>query len=117
MFRRLYPRAVSKVLQYLRRLSVDLGKPQAPWTEAQIRNKIQRWLSAQFLAELIHYQLELKEGRWHLQFDFDHAAWLRLMAHRLGRTVLLTNRMDWSAEQVAAAYSRQQQIEQVFRGL
>lgn len=39
------------------------------------------------------------------------------MAHRLGRTVLLTNRLDWSAEQVVAAYSGQQRIEQVFRGL
>jgi len=108
---------VSKVLQYLRRLSVDLSKPKARWTETQIRNKIQRWLSAQFLADLIRYQLESQDGHWHLQFDFDHAAWLHLMAHRLGRTVLLTSRMDWSAEQVAAAYSGQQQVEQVFRGL
>ena len=109
--------SVSKVLQYLRRLSVDLSKPKAHWKETQIRNKIQRWLSAQFLAELIRYQLEFRDGHWHLQFEFDHAAWLRLMAPRLGRTVLLTNRMDWSPEQVAAAYSGQQNIEQVFRGL
>jgi transposase len=109
--------SVSKVLQYLRRLSLDLSKPKARWTETQIRNKIQRWLSAQFMADLIHYQLELKDGHWHLQFDFDHAAWLRLMAHRLGRTVLLTNRMDWSAEEISAAYAGQQQVEQVFRGL
>jgi hypothetical protein len=108
---------VAKVLQYLRRLSVDLSKPKARWTEAQIRNKIQRWLSPQFMADLIHYQLALKNGHWHLQFDFDHAAWLRLMDHRLGRTVLLTNRMDWSAEQIAAAYSGQEQVEQVFCGL
>ena len=85
----------SKVLQYLRRLSVDLSKPKARWTETQIRNQIQRWLSPQFMAGLIHYQLELKAGHWQLQFDFDHAAWLRLMGHRLGRTVLLTNRMGW----------------------
>ncbi len=39
------------------------------------------------------------------------------MAQRLGRTVLLTNRMDWTAEQVVAGYSGQQQIERVFRGL
>ena len=108
---------VSKILQYLRRLSVDLSKPKARWTETQIRNKIQRWLSPQFMADLIHYQLDLQDGHWHLQFDFDHAAWLHLMAHRPGRTVLLTNRMDWSAEQVAAAYSGQQHVEQVFRGL
>ena len=39
------------------------------------------------------------------------------MARRLGRTVLLTNHLDWTAGQVAAAYSGQQQIEPVFRGL
>jgi len=109
--------AVSKVLQYLRRLSVELRKPGARWSEAQIRRKIERWLSAQYLNELIRYELQLQHGRWQLQFNFDHAAWSRLAAHRLGRTVLLTNRMDWSAEQVAAAYAGQQQVEQVFRGL
>ena len=31
--------------------------------------------------------------------------------------MLLTNRMDWTAEQVAAGYSGQQSIERVFRGL
>ena len=31
--------------------------------------------------------------------------------------MLLTNRMDWSAEQVVNGYSGQQQVEQVFRGL
>ena len=39
------------------------------------------------------------------------------MTQRLGRTVLPTNRMDWTAEQVALGYSAQQDIERVFRGL
>jgi transposase len=41
----------------------------------------------------------------------------QLWSQRLGRTVLLTNRLDWTAEQVVAGYSGQQQIERVFRGL
>src|SRR5712692_10561447 len=39
------------------------------------------------------------------------------MARRLGRTILLTNRLDWTADQVIAGYDGQQHIEQVFRGL
>jgi transposase len=66
---------------------------------------------------LVRYQLEQRDGRWHLQFDLDHAAFEHLLAHRLGRTTLLTNRMNWTAEQVVAGYSGQQQIERVFRGL
>jgi transposase len=108
---------LSRVLQSLRRLSQQLNKPKARWTELQIRRKIQRWLSGQFLAELIRYQLEERDSRWRLQFDFDSAAFQQLLTQRLGRTVLLTNRMDWTAEQVVAGYAGQQQIERVFRGL
>lgn len=109
--------SLSKALQYLRRFSIELNKPKARWEEGKIRSKIQRWLTGQFLAEVIRYQLEQRDGRWRLQFDFDTAAWRKLLEHRLGRTVLLTNRMDWTAEQVAAGYSGQQSIEKVFRGL
>jgi len=109
--------ALSKALPSMRRLTVELAKPAARFTEAGIRNKIARWLSGAFVSELVRYQLEQRDGRWHLQFDLDHAAFEHLLAHRLGRTTLLTNRMDWTAEQVVMGYSGQQQIERVFRGL
>jgi len=109
--------SLSKVLQSLRRFSMELNKPQARWKEEQIRSKIRRWLSGQYLEELIRYQIESHQGRWRLQFDFDTAAWQRLVNQRLGRTVLLTNRMDWTAEQIALGYSAQQDVERVFRGL
>jgi transposase len=109
--------SLSRVLQSLRRLAKELNKPKARWKPDQIERKIRRWLSAPFLAELIRYQLQEHDAGWHLQFDFDSAALPQLLNQRLGRTVLLTNRMDWSAEQVVAGYSGQQQIERVFRGL
>lgn len=109
--------SLNKALQSLRRFSRELSKPQARWTEDQIRSKIHRWLSGQFLAELVRYRIESRDGGWRLQFDLDTAAWQHLVDHRLGRTVLLTNRMNWSAEQVVTGYSGQQAVERVFRGL
>jgi transposase len=110
--------SLTKVLQALRRLSIDLAKPGRRPKETLIRKKIQRWLSSsQFLEDLISWNLHSDADRWHLQFDFNHAAFHNLLTHRLGRTVLLTNRMDWTAEQVVHGYSGQQQVEQVFRGL
>lgn len=108
---------LSKVLPAMRRLAVELAKPDARFTEEGIRHRLARWLSGAFVSELVRYQLEHRGGRWHLQFDVDQAAFERLLVCRLGRTVLLTNRLDWSAEQVIAGYSGQQQIERVFRGL
>jgi transposase len=109
--------SLSRVLQSLRRFSKELNKPRARWSEEQILRKIQKWLSGQFLSELIRYQLEFRDGQWRLQFDLDAMAFTKLIDHRLGRTVLLTNRMDWTAEQVVAGYVGQQQVERVFRGL
>jgi len=109
--------SLTKVLQSMRRLSLDLAKPGCRLKEDQIRKKIQRWLLNPFLEDLIRWQLHSEAGHWRLQFDFDNGAFLKLLANRLGRTLLLTNRMDWTAEQVVAGYSDQQQIEQVFRGL
>jgi transposase len=109
--------SLSRVLQSLRRLAMELKKPKARSKQEQIERKIRRWLSAPFLAELVRYQLQEQDGKWQLQFDFDSAALPQLLSQRLGRTVLLTNRMDWSAEQVVAGYGGQQSIERVFRGL
>ena len=109
--------SLSKAMQSLSKLARELAKPGASYTERGLRHKIARWLAPQFVEELIHHQLEQRDGRWHLQFDFDHQALEQLLAHRLGRTVLLTNHFDWTAEQVITGYSGQQHIEQVFRGL
>ena len=109
--------ALAKVTQNLRRLVTELSKPKAHFTEQGIQNKINRWLSDSFVREVLQYELEQREGRWHLTFSVNHAALTTLWTERLGRTMLLTNRMDWTPEQVVAGYSGQQQIERVFRGL
>ncbi len=109
--------SLAKTLQALRRLAIDLGKPKARFTDDQLRRKIDRWLAVPYLTDLIRYTLESRQGHWHLQFTFDHGALQHLMARRLGRTILLTNRLDWTADQVIAGYDGQQHIEQVFRGL
>jgi transposase len=109
--------SVSRVLQSLRRLTRELNKPKVHWKHEQIERKIRRWLLAPCLGELIRYELQQRDGQWHLQFDFDTAAFSQLLEQRLGRTVLLTNRLDWNAEQVVAGYAGQQSIERVFRGL
>src|SRR5579872_6449700 len=109
--------SLSKVLAALKRLAVEMARPGNRLTPVGIEAKIHRWLAAPFLAELVHYQfLDEPSGR-RLVFQVDHAALQQLVTHRLGRTLLVTNRLDGTAEQVVAAYAGQQAIEQVFRGL
>jgi hypothetical protein len=77
--------SVSRVLQSLRRLTRELNKPKVHWKHEQIERKIRRWLLAPFLGELIRYELQQRDGQWHLQFDFDTAAFSQLLEQRLGR--------------------------------
>ena len=55
--------SLSKALPSLRRFSTELNKPKARWLEHQIRSKIQRLLSGQFLEELIRYQIQERDGQ------------------------------------------------------
>ena len=109
--------ALSKVLAALKRLAVEMTRPGNRLTPVGIEAKIRRWLSTPFLSDLVHYQMVDEPGGRRLVFQVDHAALQKLVTHRLGRTLLVTNRLDWTAEQVVAAYAGQQQIERVFRGL
>ena len=109
--------SLAKVLGAMKRLAVEVARPTSRLTPPGIEAKITRWLSAPFLAELVHYELRQETGGWRLAFQVDHAALQQLITHRLGRTLLLTNHGDWTAERVVSAYASQQELEQVFRGL
>ena len=109
--------SLATTTQALRRLSVELARPDCRLTERRSARRSRVASPAQFLDLVIRYTLVHTDGRWRLQFDVDIAAFHRLLTERLGRTVLMTNRLDWSAEHVVAAYGGQQHVEQVFRGL
>lgn len=108
---------LTKTMQAIRRLAVEIAKPETRFTEEGIHRKLRRWLAVPYVSEMLSYQLHSNGKAWDLQISFDNAALPRLLEHRLGRTTLLTNRLDWTAEQVVDGYLGQQRIEQVFRGL
>jgi hypothetical protein len=109
--------SLAKVLGAMRRLAVEVARPSSRLTPPGIEAKITRWLSAPFLAELVHYELRQDTRGWRLAFQIEHAALQQLLTHRLGCTLSLTNHGDWTAEQVVSAYASQQELRQVFRGL
>jgi DDE family transposase len=109
--------SLAKALGAMKRLAVEVARPTSRLTPPGIEAKIARWLSAPFLAELVRYELREETGGWRLAFQVEHAALQQLITHRLGRTLLLTNHGDWTAELVVSAYASQQELEQVFRGL
>lgn len=108
---------LTKVMQSIRRLASEIAKPESRFTEEGIQRRLRRWMAPPYLSEILTCELKANGKSWDLRMAFDHAALPRLLEHRLGRTTLLTNRLDWTAEQVVDGYLGQQRIERVFRGL
>ena len=108
---------LTKVMQAIRRLAVEIAKPESRFTEDAIKRKLNRWLASPYVSDMLTCDLQTNGKAWNLQMKLDHAVLPRLLERRLGRTTLMTSRMDWTAEQVVDGYLGQQRIEKVFRGL
>jgi transposase len=68
------------------------------------------------LEDLICWDLqELAEHTFDLTFGIDEDRFKRLQENWLGRRILITNRHDWSEEEIISAYWGQAQVEYAFK--
>ena len=109
--------SLTRAVKALERLARDLRQSRRAHQRAALKRRIEGLLSRNFVSRCLSYELERGEDGWRLDYSVDYEALHALMAERFGRTTLVTNRLDWSAEQVVDAYGGQQHAERVFRGL
>jgi len=88
-------------------------------TVASVRKAVGTILSAQFMKDLIHSDVkeEKKTGMPRLYYSVDHVALQRLSQQRLGRTVLVTDHMQWSAQQIVQSYRSLWVVEDAFKSM
>lgn len=86
-------------------------------TREGVRKRGAEALSRQHMAELYPVEVGGTDEAPTLQFHFDEAAWQRLERHRLGRTVIVTDRKQWSVEAIVEALREQIHVEDAFRQL
>jgi transposase len=90
------------------------GKPP---TVASVRKKVQGWLSSADLRTLFTVEVGEQGGLPELHYRFEEAVWQRLQSERLGKTLLFTDREEWTDAQVVRGYRSQHQVEAAFRDL
>jgi transposase len=101
-------------LQRRRSGQVKGGKPP---TLAGTRKKVQGWLASGDMKELFETDISLEGDLPALGYRFREEAWQRLQATRLGKTILFTDRDNWSDAQVVRGYRSQHHVEAAFRDL
>jgi len=84
-------------------------------TVSGVRKKVREILSPQFMGDLFRADISEEAGLPALRYSVDHDALRRLTEERLGKTLLVTDRLDWTDAQLVEAYRGLAAIEETFR--
>jgi transposase len=107
-------REISKRREKLSNLEASLQhgtRGKKPTLEG-MRNRVQALLAGRHLKDL--FTVILEKGP-KLRWSFNQEHWTHLQRTLLGKTLLFTDRDDWSDEQIVCAYRSQSHVETAFR--
>jgi len=82
-----------------------------------VRTQVREILSAQFMKELFAVQITQERGLPRLSYRLRHDELRRLTQERLGRTVLVSDHLQWTTTQIIEAYRSLTRIEEVFKDM
>ena len=108
---------LSELQARLHRWQTGQVKGGKPPTRAGTQKKVQGWLAAHDLKDLFEVDLGEVNGLPVLSYRFREDAWQQLQATRLGKTILFTDRTDWTDAEVVRGYRSQHHVESAFRDL
>jgi len=106
-----------KRLKALAEWKEQLAKPRSgPRSEKSAIKRIDGLLSGQYIKKVlrIEYHFE-RSGADRLEYWVDTEAQQRLEREIFGKRILVTNRSEWSTEEILLAYRGQSHVEEVFR--
>src|ERR1700687_3830019 len=110
---------LKRALRTLERWKTQLAKPRSgPRTPEAANRQIHTLLSAQHLNKVLKVDYDpTREGAARLHYEIDAAALTQLQNELYGKRILITDRSDWSDEQILLAYRGQSEVEEAFRQL
>jgi transposase len=110
-------RLLSELQARLHRWQTGQVKGGRPPTLAGTRKQVQGWLARQDLKDLFEVEITVVQELPVLHYRFLEAAWQQLQGTRLGKTILFTDRDDWTDAAVVRGYRSQHHVESAFRDL
>jgi len=100
--------------QLLRRANGEITKGKKPTAES-VRTAVEKILKAEYMKDIFSYEVLECDGNICLTFEFLEEQLERIRYDYLGKTVLFTNRKDFSNEQVVITYRSAWHVESAFK--
>lgn len=109
---------VTKAQKWLAELAETLRRGRQRRDRARIERDIENYLKGrQHLSEVLRFDLSGEDPHLMLTYEFDRDAFDALAQNTFGRVVLMTDRHEWSTEEIIRAYHGQAGVEAVFAHL
>lgn len=86
-------------------------------TPSSVSKWVNQILCAQYMKDVFEISITKKKGAVTLQFSTNRDKITEISDRYFGKTILATNREDWSDEQIINAYHGQNEIEQAFKDM
>jgi transposase len=84
-------------------------------TSESVCKNIRDILSAEHMKKVFQYAVYNNDNVLSMSYNLDHDKYLFVKDKCLGKTILFTNRDDWSNEQIVSAYRSQFHVEEAFK--
>ncbi|MGC9337976.1 MAG: IS1634 family transposase [Candidatus Cloacimonadia bacterium] len=82
-----------------------------------VRQQVKKILSVQFMQNILKVNIYEKNHFPDISYSVDHSALRKLSNERLGKTVLVTDQLDWIPCQVIESYRNLAHIEETFKNM
>ena len=93
-------------------------KSRKRFSQSEIEERLQNVIHGQFIEGILKYKIiKLENGKLSFTYFIDTESFNELKDEVLGRKILVTNRHDWSSEEILLAYRGQAKVEYAFRNL
>jgi transposase len=82
-----------------------------------LKKQVRQILSAQHMEDIIRIKIPEKQDLSDFSYSVDHSALRDLSNQRLGKTVLVTDHLDWPPHRVIESYRHLAHIEETFKNM
>jgi transposase len=108
---------LEKRLRELSEWKEQLAQPRSgPRSKASAAERVNRILCGQYIRDVLHVEYHpRRRGSNRLEYWVDEPALSRLHSDLFGKRIVVTNRDQWTTEDILLAYRGQSHVEEVFR--
>lgn len=111
-------KSLTKKFEKLQAFKETLENPRntRAYSKTDICKRIEKIITGRYIIEILKYDLFEKEDNC-LSFNYyiDENVFSNIVDNVLGRQIIITNRKEWSSEEILLAYRGQSNVENAFR--